>query len=270
MSIGGDKWRLMAAAFQSDVKYDFFGIGGDGRGPAIPLSQPMDLVVGEVLRRVTPNLFLGLKGTYSETEIGLNIPTDSLPPSLDLNKLVVDLTLATLTPRLRYDSRDSDFYPTSGFLVDADIAITRTAFGADLDYEKFSLSANHYYPLSKSGVIASRVSTQYASSDTPFFMYPAFGMGADLRGYQTGTYRDQYLIAMQSEYRHQFSQKIGGVVFLGVGAVSSELGDRGTSLPSAGVGFRYVLAQQNNVGLRFDVAKGRDDTTWYVGVGEAF
>ena len=30
------------------------------------------------------------------------------------------------------------------------------------------------------------------------------------------------------------------------------------------------VAPQNDISLRFDIARGKDDTIWYVGVGEAF
>ncbi|HEY2586371.1 MAG TPA: hypothetical protein VGI81_11460 [Tepidisphaeraceae bacterium] len=41
-------------------------------------------------------------------------------------------------------------------------------------------------------------------------------------------------------------------------------------LPSGGVGLRYVLAEQNHVALRFDVAWGREGGQFYLTVGEAF
>ena len=40
MSFGGDRWRLMGAAFKADLKYDYFGIGSDPDS-SIPLDQSM-------------------------------------------------------------------------------------------------------------------------------------------------------------------------------------------------------------------------------------
>ncbi len=101
-------------------------------------------------------------------------------------------------------------------------------------------------------------------------MFPAYGADVDLRGYQTGTYRDRFLIAGQVEYRHRFTPRIGAVAFGGIGTVAPKLAEWGTSLPSIGGGFRYVLAPKNNVSLRIDYAWGRDDQQFYVGVGESF
>lgn len=269
-SFGGDKWRVMGSIFHADLNYDFFGIGGEGDNPPIPLSQPTSLVLAEALRRVAPSLYIGLRGVYSETEVRLDIPPEDLPPWFPPEYLRADYTISTLNPRLQYDTRDNEFYPGNGYFVNADIAISRQAYGADSDYEKYVVSINKYLSLGKSGVLASRLNIQHASNDAPFFIYPAFGQGADLRGYQTGTYRDRFLFAAQAEYRHRFTPRIGAVAFAGVGTVAPEFANWGTTLGSVGVGFRWVIAPQNNINLRVDVARGRDESIFYVGIGEAF
>jgi hypothetical protein len=55
-----------------------------------------------------------------------------------------------------------------------------------------------------------------------------------------------------------------------VGGVAPEIGQFDTLLPSGGTGLRYVLAKKNNASLRFDAAWGRDEHTFYLGIGEAF
>ena len=100
-------------------------------------------------------------------------------------------------------------------------------------------------------------------------MYPAFGSGADLRGYQTGVYRDRFLIAVQTEYRQRLTERFGVTAFVGIGSVEPDFGEWGRSLGSIGAGLRYKLGR-NSLNLRIDVARGRDDTIWYVGLREAF
>lgn len=270
MSFGGDKWRVMGSLFHSEMNYKYYGIGGDGSDRYITLDQDMDLFMAEGLRRVLPNFYIGLKGLYAQTGVGPRLTDIELPPWLDPDRLKVDLTLATLAPRLQYDTRDEEFYPRSGWFVDATASFSREDFGADLDYERYKASANYYLPLGEKGVLANRLATMYASSSAPFFLYPAFGQGADLRGYQMGTYRDQFLVAFQTEYRHRFTRRIGAVAFAGVGSVSPDFAGWGETLGSIGAGFRWVVAPDNNISLRVDVARGRDETIYYVGVGEAF
>jgi len=75
---------------------------------------------------------------------------------------------------------------------------------------------------------------------------------------------------LQAEYRWRFTERFGLVAFGGVGSVAPEIGQFDKLLPSVGTGLRYVLAKKNNVSLRFDAAWGRDEHTFYVGIGEAF
>lgn len=269
MSFGGDRWRVAGSLFHAEVNYEYFGIGGEG-GRSVILDQDMDLALAEALRRIAPNLYLGLRAVYADTVVGLRLPDITLPPGLDPDRLKSSLTLATIAPRLQYDTRDTEFYPRSGLLINATAAISREAIGADLDYERYDASMNHYLPIGDKGVLASRVAAQYASDGTPFFLYPAFGQGADLRGYQMGSYRDRFLLAAQAEYRHRFTGRIGSALFGGVGSVAPNFAGWERTLWSVGAGFRFVLAPKNDISLRVDVARGRDETTYYVSIGEAF
>ena len=85
-----------------------------------------------------------------------------------------------------------------------------------------------------------------------------------------GRYRDKLMFAVQAEYRWRITGRLGVVGFSGVGGVAPEVGQFDKLLPSVGLGARYVVAKKNNVSLHFDVARGRDETTFYFGVGEAF
>ena len=269
MSFGGDRWRVTGSVFHAEVNYRYYGIGGEA-GSSIVLDQDMDLVLAEALRRIAPDLYLGLRGVYAQTELGPRLPDMTLPPGLDPDRLRVNLTLATIAPRIQYDTRDGEFYPRSGVLIDASAALSRDAIGADLDYERYDLSMNHYLPVGDKGVLASRLATQYVSRNAPFFLYPAFGQGADLRGYAMGSYRDRFLVAAQAEYRHRFTERNGAVLFGGAGSTAPSFGGWERTLWSVGAGFRRVLAPKNDISLRVDVARGRDEATYYVGIGEAF
>jgi hypothetical protein len=109
---------------------------------------------GAGLRRVVPDLYFGLRCVYAETVVGPKLPDVPLPPGLDPDRLTVDLTLATIAPRLQYDMRDNEFCPRSGLLVDATAGFSREAIGADVDYERYDASLNQYLPLGERGVLA--------------------------------------------------------------------------------------------------------------------
>lgn len=270
-SFGGDKYRLKGGLFHAEVNYRYYGIGGDGNDRFVVLDQDMDLFLAEGLRRIAPDLYAGLKAVYGNTSLGPRIRDDgALPPGFDPDRLKVDLTLSTLAPRLQYDTRDYEFYPTRGWFIDGSAIISREWIGADLEYERYEFAGNHYRQVGEKGVLASRLASQYVSDDAPFFLYPAFGQEADLRGYQMGSYRDRFLVAAQTEYRHRFTSRIGAVGFVGVGSVSPDFLGWEKSLWSVGAGFRWTIASKNKINLRVDIARGRDETIYYVGVAEAF
>jgi outer membrane translocation and assembly module TamA len=117
-----------------------------------------------------------------------------------------------------------------------------------------------------------RVFACEASERTPLFDLCLFGSGSDLRGYETGRYRDQAMAAAQGEYRFPLAGRFGGVVFAGVGKVAPSFSEMGSQpdLPSYGAGVRWLASPKARVNLSVDVAKGRDDTSVYVYVKESF
>lgn len=87
-----------------------------------------------------------------------------------------------------------------------------------------------------------------------------------------GRYRDQRMVAFQGEYRFPLTGRFGAVVFGGSGKVArtfSEMGDE-PDLWSVGAGLRWLASEKAKVNLSVDVAKGRDGTSAYVYVKEAF
>jgi hypothetical protein len=269
MSLGGDQWRFSGAAFTTDLRYDFFGIGGspDRR---IPLTQELDFLVAEGLYRVAPNLYAGLKVMSAQTTTGIDLPEDLLPPGVSPPSLTLDLDLVTLGPKLVFDTRDNPFYPRGGWLLEGSLDVGRSGIGSDVDYERHEWAVNRYLAITDRGTLAFRAVTQYVGGDAPFFVVPAFGAGSDLRGYETGTYRDRFLFAAQAEWRQRLSPRWGAVAFAGIGTVAPDFARWGETLPSGGVGIRWVAAPKNNLSLRVDVAWGRGESEFYVSIGEAF
>ena len=271
MGLGHDRWQVTLATFYADLNYRYYGIGG-GPDLSIPLNQTVTFYLAEVLTEVYPSLYVGLRGSHSQSEVTLdvNIPPDLLPPDITPPRLGVDIDVTTLSPRFKYDTRDNEFYPSDGFYVNGTVDLGRESLGSDSDYEKYKFDVNAYRSFTENTVLAARMAAQYVGGDAPFFVYPAFGSGADLRGYETGTYRDRFLTAVQAELRYRFKPRLGLAAFAGVGTVAPEFARWDKSLASAGAGIRWVIAPNNDMSLRVDVAHGRDGTEFYVGLGEAF
>jgi len=80
------------------------------------------------------------------------------------------------------------------------------------------------------------------------------------------------MFATQAEYRLPLGGRFGAVAFAGTGKVATEFTAMGNEpwLPSVGVGVRWLASQKARVNLSFDLAHGRDGTSAYMYVKEAF
>lgn len=81
------------------------------------------------------------------------------------------------------------------------------------------------------------------------------------------------MYATQVEYRLSLSWRLGLAGFTGVGEVvpGTTQSFRGSPLlPDIGGGPRFVLSPKYHVNLRTAFARGKNNWTWSMGVGEAF
>ena len=126
--------------------------------------------------------------------------------------------------------------------------------------------------LSRNTVIAGRVSYCGVSTGGPFYDLCLYGMSSDLRGYETGRYRDRGFWAAQAELRQHLGGRWGAVVFAGVGEsmpTPTDFGD-GKFLPAAGAGIRWRPSAETSINMRLDAAWGKDGKAVYLSIGEAF
>ncbi|HET7452007.1 MAG TPA: BamA/TamA family outer membrane protein, partial [Thermoanaerobaculia bacterium] len=271
-----DRWRVMAVGATSDLHYDFFGVGsGAGNaGVSVPLSQRVDALGVELLRRVRPSLFAGLRYTTARSVIRVESDNPEVPvPENDLRE-----TSGALGVRIQGDSRDSTFYPSRGFFADLKADFDDPAFGATRTYQSYTVAGNLYTSLAKRSVLALRLSGCSAQGDVPLYALCLFGARNDLRGYDIGRYRDHAMFATQAEFRVSPPERsgilgrIGFVAFAGVGEVAPSFSGLGsdTLLPSAGGGVRILVARENRINFRIDYAWGKAGGGLYLGLGEAF
>jgi hemolysin activation/secretion protein len=135
-----------------------------------------------------------------------------------------------------------------------------------------TLEANNYRPRRERDVLAFRAYFRSANgNDLPFFLQSSFGGTSDLRGYESGRYRDDMMYAVQAEYRWRPREKWVFTGFVGLGAVASEFdGLFDDVLPAGGIGTRYMLSSAHNFSISADFAVGEGDRQFYFGVNEAF
>jgi hypothetical protein len=276
MGFGLDTWRVTGGLAYADLVYKFYGIGNDAgdEDRFIELNHRAPAATFSALRKVGDRWFAGANLTAADSKIqlaeGLAPPDFELPPGLDTPDATFAPMLVSFAPRVQYDSRNSEYYPTDGVLFEAKVGICSESLGSDFDFRSYEISYNQYLSWSADDVIAFRVHGRLAEGDVPFFALSSLGQGCDIRGYTPGRYRDNALLAAQCEYRRRLATRWYAVAFGGLGAVGPTVREIGQALPAGGIGVRFVLAEENHVAMRFDAAWGKDDSAIYLSVGEAF
>lgn len=273
MSLGHDAFRLKLFGGYGDAKLKFYGIGpaAGSRGVHVDMDYKAFAGMAEAQVRVARYFYGGVRAVYLDMDSSAEIPHPDFP-DLELPPIELKSTLATIGPALTYDSRNSSLNPTNGAYITSTWMFGAHFMGSDFEHSKFQLGANLYAPLSKKTVVAVRAATCSVSHTTPFYDLCMYGQGGDLRGYETGRYRDRATWAAQGELRQHLFGRFGAVVFGGVGSIASsfeELG-KGKPLPSVGAGLRYQASKSNNINMRLDLAFGRDGHAVYFSLGEAF
>ena len=262
-----DRWRIVGGAAIAVARYELYV---PDISPDFHFSTEQRLSGGllQVMRRVAPELYAGLR---------YKIATVNFPPPEAAQDLIpeagIDFNIGGLGVVAEWDSRNHSFQPNGGHRAVFRSNFSRDAFGADLDYDTYSLAFNHYRKgFRDQDVFAWRVSLCSSSNDTPFFERCQFGSSNDLRGYPVGRYYDDAMYTAQIEYRAPLWKRLGAVAFAGVGSVASSFSDFGSSdtLAAGGVGLRILASKEQRLNVSIDFAVGRDESTLYMYIGEAF
>jgi hypothetical protein len=273
MSFDQDHWRLAGTFSYIDSHSHYYGIGDEAgnRGEIMNLNTTDITFQVDLLRRVTPHGFVGLRYRLFDTDGGPEeppTPTLPAPPPDQLNS-----TLSALGPSLAYDTRDSTLAPHSGAYITSVWLFGIKALGDSFAHNRMRTSAAGYFTVGPKTVLAVRGSLCSAGGHVPYYDLCQFGEYRDLRGYPSGRYRDRASWATQAEVRQRILDRWGAVAFFGIGGIAPSFGDiftHGNVLPAGGVGARYQPFRNNAVNIRFDIAFGKDEHTVYLGIGEAF
>jgi hypothetical protein len=268
----GDERRIDGTLAYIDLHYRFFGKGAQAgsAGRSVPIEQRAAVFVPEFLFHVSSRAFVGVR--YRGIRVDTSLDSTDAPAELGpVQNFTGTIASSGIGPVAVFDTRDNEMNPASGWLADFRSNFAEHTFGSDSSYRTFTLGVNHYRRLGP-GVLALRAFACGASEHTPLFDLCLYGSGADLRGYEIGRYRDRSMLAAQAEYRFPLGGRFGGAAFAGTGKVAPSFGDMSNELwlPSLGVGVRWLASPKARVNLSFDIARGRDETTAYVYVKEAF
>jgi hypothetical protein len=173
---------------------------------------------------------------------------------------------------LEWDTRDSIYWPTSGWYHQASAEWYREFLGSDFDYEAFSLDLRQFFPLAVDHVLGVQAKAKYMPGDPPFYTLAWIGGIGMLRGLYEGRFRDQAMAAIQAEYRVMIWRRFGTAVFAGIGEVAETFSDFSAKnlRVAAGAGIRIMLDSKDRINLRIDVGVSEFGVAPVLLITEAF
>ncbi|MEM9393167.1 MAG: BamA/TamA family outer membrane protein [Pseudomonadota bacterium] len=264
IAFGKNKWLLDFLIGDADLRYDFIL-----DNITIPLKQTGQLLNVGLAYGVTQNLSFGTRVRYLDTSVGLDLQTGGLlPPELQPDARI-ELVNVSLTAD--WDRRDDTDYPTNGFRLYGELMRGGDLENDERRYEKMFGTIDGYLTPRDRTVMTARATACAAAEDTPFFDKCSIGATDNFRGFNATRFLDDRTLTFQAEVRQRFTQRIGGVVFAGVGwsgETVDDLWDNDANL-AAGLGVRYRVSRNFPVDFSVDVSRNdRGDDLVYIYVGQ--
>ena len=206
--------------------------------------------------------WVGFRLLYADVEPKLR--DDPLFPNLEDR---IRVKIAGPGIALTYDSRDNLFTPTKGIYSDTSLFASDDAFGANRNFRRFGQVLIGWWPVAPKVTLGARADYQQSSDGAPFFVRPFIA----LRGIPAMRYPGNKVASTEIEARWQFHGRWSVVGFGGVGQARIDDGlKRDKTAGAGGFGFRYELARKFGLHAGIDVARGPEDTAFYLQVGSAW
>tara|TARA_B100000508_G_scaffold141097_1_gene147078 strand:- start:186746 stop:187816 length:1071 start_codon:yes stop_codon:yes gene_type:complete len=250
--------------------YDFWGVGDEPR-----IQERYNLIFPrlrfEGVYKVYDNLYAGLKYTFDDFDITEREAGGRLDQGLYPG--TEGGTISGAGGIIKYDTRNSNFYPTTGYKIQGSYERFDEAIGSDFNYDLIWIDAIRYFDLKKDKVIAANIYSRFSSGTVPFFHLSQVGGNKRMRGYYLGYHRDKQMIGWQAEYRMPLFWRIGAVAFAGNAVVGPQINYLKIEniRTTAGAGLRFKLDTERKINLRIDAGFSSDGTNgFYLTIGEAF
>ena len=262
------RWLYRAAVADVRVNLDFYGIGGDLAPGLDKIGYQLKggMVFQEINRRIGESAnFIGLRYFYLDLTTSLRAELDQahLTPREGARRS------SEIGVRWAYDSRDNLFSATRGVEAAFDAMFSDPSLGSDNRFQTYRTHAFIYtQPAAERFVAAFRIDGRSARGDVPFYQLPFI----EMRGIPAARYQDQNTAVIETELRYYLTPRWIGLAFIGAGRAwgrDEPFGDS-PSRVSRGVGFRYVIARRLGLAAGIDVARGPEQTAWYLSVGSSW
>lgn len=262
-----DLYRYRLLIGKADFNLDYYGIGNDSFLTDNPVAYSLksDMLFTQVLRRIpgTQDWYIGFRYLYIESNAKFFVDDlfPNLPPISD------DMKNSGLGLMTSFDSRNDNYYPTSGINYELVWMRDSQSLGSDFDFDKLDARFSTYLPVAEKSTLALSAVFSKANGDIPFYLLPALKM----RGFANGLYRDENIMSLHAELRHKFTSRWGVLVSFEAGSTAAAASDLfGTTIYSYGAGVRWQVTADKKLNLGVDVGYSDNNRAIYVQVGERF
>ena len=210
------------------------------------------------------NWWLGMDYLYSDAETKFFIQDQpiGLPPPLG------EFQQGGVGAIVEFDSRDSTFTPSRGLRGKLQYRNYADTWGSDFDFDHVRGSLNYFIPVGEYSSLGLRLDGEAVRGDVPFFSYPF----VSLRGIPAMRYQGQEVLTTEVEYLWGLTPRWTMNFFAGAGRTTAvdKFAATDDTVAAGGVGFRYRIARKLRMQVGIDVARGPEETAFYLTVGSAW
>ena len=263
-----DHIRYLGALAAADINLKFYPNLGGGRTEDEGIRFNVDgafLYQQIQFRLKETNWWLGGNFLYIDAKNAFDLGGE---PEPGLPNPTADFTQAGVGAFLEYDGRNTVFTPSNGLKGVLEYRNYDKSWGSDFDYDHVAASLQHFTPFGDYSSLGIRLEAETVSGDVPFFGYPF----VNLRGIPALRYQGEDVVTLEAEYLWGFTPRLSLALFAGVGTTSSVdiFGTDSEDVAAGGAGVRYRIARKLGMQVGFDVARGPEETAFYLTVGSAW
>ncbi len=179
-----------------------------------------------------------------------------------------DTTNIGLAAQAIFETRDNIMTPNHGQLIQLDLWRYDEAVGGDFNYWSADFKVNSFHQLADRFVLGWRIDAKAIDGRPPFWGYP----WVTLRGIPALRYQQKRVGVVEIEARYSLADRWGVVGFFGQGATDGDIEffEPEHDIYAGGVGGRFLFKPDENLWVGVDIARGPEDTYWYIQVGQAW
>ncbi|RZM07371.1 MAG: polymerase, partial [Pedobacter sp.] len=203
------------------MPFDFYGVGNNTlEADKDRLVQGSVKVVLEPEKMLLPKMYTGVSLGFETYHFKDQEPGGPFTDNESLHHKIGGSVLYAGFSQ-SYDTRNSNNYTTKGFMARLTYQYAPDFWGGE-NFTGSLIKANvrNFWSISPKFVIGlNALVHSIQGKKTPFYLLPQMGNDEIMRGYYTGRYRDNNLVAGQAELRYRYNSRFGAVIFGGGGQV---------------------------------------------------